>query len=125
MTKKKILLIDDDALTLMITRDSLQDADYEVVIAKDGKEGIAKLKSENVDLVILDLILPDIDGFAFLDTCKGDPQTKDVPVIAFTGRDSSEDIDKLKSRGALACLVKHKTPPGHLENIIRMIFEQQ
>ncbi len=123
--KNKILVIDDDVLSLQITRDSLEYADYDVVTAKDVTEAIAKLRSEKIDLVILDLILPGTDGFGFLDICKNDSELKKIPVIAFTGRDSIEDVEKLKRRGVLACLIKDKTPPWHLENVVGLILEQK
>jgi len=123
--KRKILVVDDDPLSRLMIREALEQAEYEVATAKDIKEGLGKLRSEKIDLVVLDIILPGSSGYDFLDNCKNDKATKDIPIIAFTGRDSDEDIDRLKRMGALACLVKDKTPPGHLENIIKMIFEQQ
>ena len=80
------------------------------------------LNNEKVDMVILDLVMPGIDGFAFLNIVKSQSSTKYLPVIVLTARDSEEEIEEAKKLGALDCLVKYKIKPAELVNIITTIL---
>jgi len=120
--KKKILVVDDNRLSLEIARSNLEQAGYEVATAGDGNEGLEKLQKEKPDLVILDLVLPGLDGFGFLNICKKDSATKHIPVIVLTGRDSKEDMDEVRRLGALDCLVKYRVPSNLLREYIKTIF---
>jgi len=120
--EKKILVVDDNRLSLEIARSNLEQAGYEVATAGDGNEGLEKLQKEKPDLVILDLVLPGLDGFGFLNICKKDSATKHIPVIVLTGRDSKEDMDEVRRLGALDCLVKYRVPSNLLREYIKTIF---
>ena len=120
--KKKILVVDDNRLSLEFARSNLEQAGYEVTTAGDGNEGLEKLQKEKPDLVILDLVLPGLDGFGFLNICKKDSATRHIPVIVLTGRDSKEDMDEVRRLGALDCLVKYRVPPNLLREYIKTIF---
>lgn len=122
--EKKILIIDDNRLAREINRFNLAEAGYEIITASDGAEGLAKLKIEKIDLIILDLVMPGLDGFGFLSICKNDPLTRRIPVMVLTGRDSLEEIDKVKSLGALVCEVKHRTPPKSILESVKTILGQ-
>ena len=108
---KKILVVDDNRLSREINCSTLESAGYKTIMASDGNEGLSLLRSGKVDLVILDLIMPGLDGFGFLGVCKNDPLLKDIPVIVITGRDSQEEINMVKGLGACECLAKHRMPP--------------
>lgn len=119
---KKILLIDDNRLTREINGSVLEQAGYKTVTAGDGREGLKKLEEEKIDLIILDLIMPDIDGFEFLTLYKKNPLTQDIPVVVLTIRDSPQDIERAKSLGADACLIKHKMRSKALLDSVRTIL---
>jgi DNA-binding response OmpR family regulator len=87
---KKILLIDDEPEILEICRDYLKASGYDVVTAKDGAQGLACARREKPDLIILDLMMPEMDG---LDVCRAIRRESDVPIIMLTAR--VEETDKL------------------------------
>ncbi len=87
---KKILLIDDEPEILEICRDYLKASGYDVVTAKDGVQGLAAARREKPDLVVLDLMLPEMNG---LDVCRAIRRESDVPIIMLTAR--VEEMDKL------------------------------
>ena len=119
---KTILVIDDNRLSREINCSTLDSAGYKTMTASEGNEGLSVLKSGKVDLVILDLIMPGLDGFGFLGVCKNDPQMKDIPVIVITGRDSKEEITQVKALGAADCLVKYRMPPAVFLKAVKSIL---
>ncbi len=80
----KILIVDDDPVLVKATSAVLESAHYLVVAAYDGEEGLAKVASEKPDLIILDVIMPNKDGFAVCEELKADPRFADIPVIMLT-----------------------------------------
>lgn len=91
---KRILIIEDDESIAAIERDYLTVHDFEVDIAENGSDGIAMGRSGNYDLILLDLMLPGIDGFG---VCRRLRETLDIPILMVTAR--QEDIDKIKGLG--------------------------
>lgn len=90
--KKKILIIEDDVSISEIQRDYLNMSGYEVECAYDGEEGLEFIKTGNFDLVVLDIMLPKMDGFEIL---KQITEIKDIPVIVLSAKD--EEIHKIKA----------------------------
>ena len=119
---KTILVIDDNRLSREINSSTLESAGYKTITAGEGNEGLRILKTGKIDLIVLDLIMPGLDGFGFLGVCKNDPQTKDIPVIVLTGRDSPEEIETVKKLGAADCLVKHRMPPAVFLKAVKAIL---
>lgn len=81
--KTKILLVDDDPDFVDATRIVLE-SEYDVSVAFDGDEGLSKARAEKPDLIILDIIMPDMDGFTVCEQLKSDPNLADVPVMMLT-----------------------------------------
>ncbi|MDP3980498.1 MAG: response regulator [Chlamydiota bacterium] len=84
MDKKKILVVDDEVNIQRMLKTILEINDYEVVTASDGEEAIEKVKSEVPDLVLLDLVMPRVNGYQVLEHLKSSRGTSSVPVILFT-----------------------------------------
>jgi DNA-binding response OmpR family regulator len=84
MEKKKILVVDDEPQMVNMLKMALEAASYEVVSAYDGKEGIDKAKQENPDAIILDLMMPGMDGFEACKEMKQDSDLEDIPVLVLT-----------------------------------------
>lgn len=120
--EKKILVVDDNKLSREVNREALEKAGYKVILARDGKEGLDIVNTERVDLIILDLVMPGIDGYGFLNIIKSQPTTKYLPVIVLTARDSEQEIEEAKRLGALDCLIKYKVKPTELVNIIKTVL---
>lgn len=87
---KKILLVDDESEILEICRDYLKASSYEVITARDGLQGLSAARREKPDLIVLDLMLPEMDG---LDVCRAIRRESNVPIIMLTAR--VEETDKL------------------------------
>src|SRR5215212_43118 len=87
---KKILLVDDEPEILEICRDYLNASSYDVVTARDGAQGLSAFRRERPDLIVLDLMMPEMDG---LDVCRAVRRESNVPIIMLTAR--VEETDKL------------------------------
>jgi two-component system alkaline phosphatase synthesis response regulator PhoP len=84
MEKKKILAVDDDPHTLKLIAKFLEPEGYEVVTAANGAEALKKAGPENPSLILLDVMMPELDGFATCAKLKAAPETKEIPVILLT-----------------------------------------
>ena len=82
--KAKILVVDDDSDFVESTKMVLESKPYEVIVARDGEEGLRKAREENPDLILLDIIMPIKDGFTAAEQLKKDPQLRKIPVLMLT-----------------------------------------
>jgi CheY-like chemotaxis protein len=96
VTQKKILVVEDSRVARIVLCKFLQDHGYHVIEAANGRSALSQLAVDAPDLVILDLILPDIDGYEIFHSMKDDVRTRDIPVIILTSRSSL--VDKLRGR---------------------------
>lgn len=106
-----VLIIEDDKFLRDLLVLKLKKEGFRVSEAFDGEEGLKKTKSEKPNIIILDLIIPGIDGFAFLETVKKDPEAKDIPVIVLSNLGQREDIERAKALGARDYMVKAQLTP--------------
>jgi DNA-binding response OmpR family regulator len=103
---KKILFIEDEMALHKSLGGLLSEKGYQVISAFDGESGLNLAKKENPDLILLDLILPKMSGFDVLEKLKGDPQTKEIPVIILTNLEGIREVEKAIALGAKSYLVK-------------------
>jgi len=103
---KKILFIEDESVLQKTFEKTLREEGYEMISALDGETGFNLAKSQKPDLILLDLILPKINGFEVLEKLKKEPATKEIPVIILTNLERMSDIDKALELGATTYLVK-------------------
>lgn len=120
---KKILLIEDDKFLRELMNKKLVTMGYDVVAAADGESGLTTIKEAKPDVVLLDLILPGINGFEVLERAKKDPDTMNVPVIILSNLGQSEDIEKGLKLGAKDFLVKAHFTPQEIINKLKTIVE--
>ncbi|MCD5396472.1 MAG: response regulator [Candidatus Pacebacteria bacterium] len=114
----KILIIEDDKFLRELIARKLTKEGYEIVEAIDGEEGFKKVKEEMPDLILLDLILPGIDGFGVLEKIKDEPKTSLIPVLILSNLGQKDEIEKGLKLGAVDFLVKaHFTPEEIVEKI--------
>lgn len=104
--KKRILLVEDEADLVMTMRFRLEDAGYEVVVAVDGQEGLDKVKEGKPDLILLDLMLPKIDGYKVFKALKADARYDKIPIIMFTALAQEADKRLGEKMGADAYITK-------------------
>ncbi len=111
---KNILIIEDDKfLRELIVRKVINEG-FDVSEAIDGEEGIKKIKEEKPDMILLDLILPSIDGFEVLSRMKEDSALSSIPVIILSNLGQKEDIDRGMKLGATDYLIKAHFTPGEI-----------
>jgi len=103
---KKILFIEDESALQRTFEEALKDEGFEMISALDGETGLKMAKEKNPDLILLDLILPKIEGMEVLKKLKEDEKTKDIPVIVLTHLEELEKVEKAMELGAKAYLVK-------------------
>lgn len=103
---KKILFIEDESALQKTFGEILRQEGYQMISALDGEIGLRLAKNEKPDLILLDLILPRINGFEVLKQLKIDEKTKDIPIIILTNLEKAEDIQKALELGAATYLVK-------------------
>ena len=120
----KILIIEDDKFLRDLIVQKLQREGYVVVEATDGEEGVKKAQGEQPDILLLDLILPEIDGFMVLEQIKKNPKTKDIPVVILSNLGQKEDIDRGLRLGAADFLIKAHFTPGEIIEKIRVILKK-
>ncbi len=104
--EKKILVIDDEPLVLEVLKIRLKMKNYEVITASDGAEGIESAMREKPDLIILDIIMPGLDGYQVCRKLKEDIKTKAIPVIMLTALGQSAEREKGYSSGAYGYIFK-------------------
>ncbi len=121
LRKKRVLVVEDEESLLKLETILLTVKGFEVIGAFTGKMAIDKIGVEEFDLVLLDIMLPDIDGFEVCRQIRKDPRTATVPVIMLTGKKSQEDHDKGVLCGANAYLVKPFKSAMIIEQINRLI----
>lgn len=111
----KILLIEDDPLMVRMYQRKLLSDGYEVDIAVNGEEGLVKIRSFRPDLVLLDIMMPKLNGLQVLERMKADPTIATIPVIILTNLGGSqEDIERGLELGAVAYLVKSAYRPDEV-----------
>jgi two-component system, OmpR family, alkaline phosphatase synthesis response regulator PhoP len=118
----KILLVDDDDSILKVFGASLKAQGFEVITASNGNQGIEKAKQNMPDLVLLDQVLPDIQGNEILHTLKNDPQTKDLTIAMLSNFGQNDLIQKAINEGAVDYLLKYQITPDYLGQKVKEIL---
>ena len=121
---KKILFVDDEPSLQKTFADLFKSEGYEMISALDGETGLRLAKAENLDLILLDLILPKIHGFEVLKELKTDPETKDIPIIVLTNLEGMGDVEKALELGATTYLVKTQYTLEEVVEKIKKILEK-
>lgn len=112
--ERKILIIEDDKFLRELISRKLSDENFEVAEAVDGEDGVKKTEEEIPDLILLDLILPGIDGFEVLRQIKTKSKLSKIPVIILSNLGQEEDIEKGFKLGATDYLIKAHFTPGEI-----------
>jgi DNA-binding response OmpR family regulator len=117
--KHQILLIEDEEMLANMYETKFQNEGYIIKKALDGESGLRMTLEDKPDLILLDIIMPKLDGFSVLKCLKDNPQTKNIPVILLSNLGQEEDIKKGKEMGADGYLVKANLTPAEVVNKVR------
>jgi two-component system chemotaxis sensor kinase CheA len=119
--RRSILVVDDSLTTRMLEQSILESAGYEVGIAASGEEALEKARGGQYALFLVDIEMPGMDGFAFIERARADPNLRDVPSILVSSRSSSDDRRRGQEVGAQAYIVKSEFDQGVLLDRIKRL----
>lgn len=120
---KKVLVVEDDPMISSMYKTKFEVDGFDVFIADNGVIGLELAKKEKPDIIVLDVILPQLDGFSVLEKIKQDKTIKDTPVIMLTNLGTEEDKAKGEKMGALDYLVKASLTPGEVSKKIKQALK--
>ena len=117
--RTRIMVIDDEPKIRRFLKEALELREYEVVAAASGPDALEQLKSQAVDLILLDVVMPVMDGYEIYHLLKENPQTRDVPVIMVTGKGERKD----RQLGMESVTYNYIPKPFQLEDLLAKIRE--
>jgi CheY-like chemotaxis protein len=120
----KVLLIDDDTVILKLYSTKLTSDGHTVQTATNGEAGLGLIQSFTPDIIMLDLLMPKLNGFSFLEALNQSPATQAIPKIVFSSVANQEQINRLKSLGVSTFLNKIETTPTQLVQVMNQIMAQ-
>ena len=125
MVEKEIhvLLVEDDTFLANIYKTKFEMEKFKVSVATDGESGLEATKKKHPDIVLLDILLPKMDGFAVLEGLKKDPQVKDIPVILLTNLGQKDDVEKGLEMGAVDYLIKAHFKPSETVDKVKKVLK--
>ena len=104
--KKKILLVDDSSTVILMEKMILAKGPYEIVTARDGVEGVAKAKSEQPDVILLDVMMPNMDGLSACAAIRADEATAHIPIVMVTTRGEEQNMETAYRNGCTDYVTK-------------------
>lgn len=117
--RKRILLVDDDVAVQRLVTMTLGTTDFDVVVASDGEMALEKAFAEPPDLVLLDVMMPDMDGFRVASALRSRPETANVSIIMLTARGSADDLAQSRALGVKEHFIKPFSPL----HLLRTVYE--
>lgn len=121
MSPQRILICDDDTVILRLLQVNLELEGYEVLLAHDGEEAVGVAEKEKPDLVILDIMMPRMDGYQAVEALKGNEATASIPVVFLSAKAQQSDINRGLQHGVADYLTKPFDPSELLEVVQRLI----
>ena len=119
--QKRILICDDDPAILRVLQVNLEVEGYETLLAHHGEEALKVAQDEHPDLVILDIMMPRMDGYQTCEAIKSNPATKDIPVVFLSAKAQDSDIEKGKTYEVVDYLTKPFDPDTLIEVVERVL----
>lgn len=122
--KTSVLIVEDDTFLSNIYKTKFDMEGFEVITAEDGEAGLAMAKSKKPDMILLDILLPKMDGFMVLKELKADKEVKDIPVILLTNLGQKDDVNKGLEMGAVDYLIKAHFKPSETVEKVRKVLKK-
>jgi DNA-binding response OmpR family regulator len=119
METKKVLSIEDDAFLSSLVSGKLIESGFSVITAGTGLDGLSKARSELPNLILLDIMLPDMGGFEILEKLKADPATSSIPVIILSNLGGRDEIERGVKLGASSYLIKSNILPHEVAEMVQ------
>ena len=118
----KVLIVEDDPLMSRMYQKIFTFEGYEVEMAGDGEEGLEKAKTVKPTIMLLDVMMPKMNGLQVLEKLKLDPETKTIPVIMLTNLAGQQDAETAMTKGAIKYIVKSEYEPKEVANMVKEIL---
>ena len=123
-TKIKVLIVEDEEMLVNMYVSKFETEGFEPIMALNGKQGIELANNENPAIILLDVIMPEMDGFMVLKELKSNPKTQKIPVIMLTNLGQDEDIEKGNKLGVVDYLVKANLTPSQVVDKVKEILNK-
>jgi len=123
--RNTILLVEDSKVVQQMYRNKLTLEHFNVITANNGMEAIKVLSKEKPDIILLDLMMPVMDGYKVLQVIKTDPKLSGIPVLVFSAKGQPEEVEKALNLGAAGYIVKATTKPNEVVNQIRQVLDEK
>jgi DNA-binding response OmpR family regulator len=120
--KRTVLLAEDDIFVSDIYNLKLQKEGFEVILVPDGREAVKRLETETPDLIMLDIMMPYMDGMDVLEAIKKEDRLKNIPVLMLTNLSEKENIEKAMKMGANDYLIKAHFTPSEVIGKVRALL---
>lgn len=120
-----ILLVEDDKFLEDIFATRLQNEGYTVLVAPDGETGLKLASEKHPHLILLDIILPQMDGWEVLERLQSQEMTREIPVILLTNLGHEEDVEKGLKSGAAGYLIKAQYTPTEVVNKVKEVLDKR
>lgn len=119
---KKIIIVEDEEILRNLLQKKLTEEGYQVNVAEDGEDGLSKIRADKPDLILLDIIMPKMNGIEMLEEMVKDESLKDIPVIVVSNSGQPVEIDRAQKLGAKDWLVKTEFEPQEvIDKVVALI----
>lgn len=119
---KKILLIEDEEIMIGLLEKKLAQEGYEISVARDGIEGLEKMRKAKPDLILLDIVMPKMGGFEVMERIKEDKELKKIPIVIISNSGQPVEIDRARELGARDWLIKTEFDPQEvIDKVVKQI----
>jgi CheY-like chemotaxis protein len=121
---KSILLVEDDLFVIDIYKTKFKEVGFDIDIAENGEEALSKLKEKKPALLILDIVLPNIDGWDLLRKIRNEPNLQDLKVVVLSNLSSKGEVEKGSELGVIKYFIKANFTPSEIVNEIQKILKE-
>ncbi|HLD31649.1 MAG TPA: response regulator [Patescibacteria group bacterium] len=122
--KVGVLLVEDDVFLANIYKTKFEMEGFNVFLAENGEAALEEVKKKKPEIILLDILLPKLDGFAVLEKIKADKTTKDIPVILLTNLGQKDDVEKGLEMGAVDYLIKAHFKPSEVVDKVKKVLKK-
>jgi CheY-like chemotaxis protein len=122
MASVRILITEDDPLMSRMYQKIFSFEGYEVIMADNGQDGLEKARTAKPTLILLDVMMPVMNGLEMLEKLKQDPETKGIPVIMLTNLAGEQDAETALSKGAVKYIVKSEYDPKQISDMVKEVL---
>lgn len=112
----EILIVEDEQILVDVLESRLTKEDYQVEITKNGEQGLEVMKNNEPDLILLDIVMPKMDGLEVLEEMNKTPDLREIPVIVISNSSQEAELEKAKQLGAEDCIIKTEFDPQQVVN---------